>query len=64
MEIYQSFVAPSGSSYNHISIAPTLVSVSQGDTIRMEVYINNSGATKSLKAYNGTGTYLTVEVIE
>ena len=62
--VAQSFVAPSGSSYNHISIAPTLVSVSQGDTIRMGVYINNSGATKSLKAYNGTGTYLTVEVIE
>ena len=62
--VAQSFVAPSGSSYNHISVAPTLVSVSQGDTIRMGVYINNSGATKNLKAYSGSGTYLTVEVIE
>ena len=62
--IAQAFVSPPNSSYNHLSVVPIIVSVAQNDTIKMGVYINTSGSTKNLKAYNGGGTYLTVEVIE
>ena len=53
-----------GYSWNQITATSILIPVAQGDTIKMTIYHNVSGTTKKIKAYNGYGTYLTVEVID
>lgn len=53
-----------GNSWNQLTAPSILIPVVQGDTIKMTIYHNVSGTTKTIKAYNGFGTYLTVEVIE
>lgn len=53
-----------GTAWNQIAVSPILIPVIQGDTIKMTIYHNSSGTTKNIKAYNGYGTYLTVEVID
>ena len=53
-----------GTAWNQIAVSPILIPVAQGDTIKMTIYHNSSGTTKNIKAYNGYGTYLTVEVID
>lgn len=63
-EVAVSYAAPSGTGWLHIALTPVLVNVSQGDTLKLTVYINNNNSTKNIKAYNGTGTYLTVQVVE
>ena len=54
----------SGASWSQLTASPILVSVTEGDTIKMTIYHNVSNTTKTVKAYNGFGTYLTVEVID
>lgn len=61
---FQSFETPPHALYHRIVGSPIPISVSQGDTIYMKIYINQSGATKSLKSYNGQATYITVEAID
>lgn len=53
-----------GNSWNQLTAPSILIPVVQGDTIKMTIYHNVSGTTKTIKAYNGFGTYLTVEVID
>ena len=53
-----------GNSWNQMTAPPILIPVVQGDIIKMTIYHNVSGTTKNVKAYNGFGTYLTVEVID
>lgn len=62
-EISNNYEGNQGASWSQLTAAPILISVSQGDTIKMSVYHNVSGTTKNVKAYSGYGTYLTVEVI-
>lgn len=63
-EISNNYEGNPGSSWSQLTSAPILISVAEGDTIKMGIYHNSSGTTKTIKAYNGYGTYLTVEVIE
>lgn len=53
-----------GNSWNQLTAPSILIPVVQGDTIKMTIYHNVSGTTKTIKAYNGFGTYLTVEAID
>lgn len=53
-----------GNSWNQLTAPSILIPVVQGDTIKMTIYHNVSGTTKNIKAYNGYGTYLTVEAID
>ena len=63
-EISNNYEGNQGASWSQLTAAPILISVSEADTIKMTVYHNASGTTKNIKAYNGYGTYLTVEVID
>lgn len=63
-EISNNYEGNQGSSWSQLTASPILVSVAEGDTIKMSVYHNATNTTKNIKAYSGYGTYLTVEVIE
>lgn len=63
-EISQNYTTPANASFNQISATPRLLNVSQGNTIKMGVYINVANSTKNVKAYSGNATFLTVEVVE
>ena len=63
-ELSQKFYAPSSQSFANISLSPLGIDVSEGDVLSLNYYINDSGFTRTIKAYSGYGTYLTVQVIE
>ena len=62
--IAENYEGTPGNSWNQLTAPSILIPVVQGDTIKMTIYHNSSGTTKTIKAYNGYGTYLTVEVID
>ena len=53
-----------GTSWSSLVIPPIPASVTQGDTIKLSIYHNVANTTKTIRAYGGRGTYLTVEVID
>lgn len=63
-EISNNYEGNPGSSWSQLTSAPILISVTEGDIIKMGIYHNSNNTTKTIKAYNGYGTYLTVEVID
>lgn len=63
-EISKNYEGNPGSSWSQLTASPILVSVAEGDTIKMSVYHNTTNTTKNIKAYSGYGTCLTVEVID
>ncbi len=63
-EISNNYEGNQGASWSQLTASPILVSVTEGDTIKMSVYHNVTNTTKNIKAYSGYGTYLTVEEIE
>lgn len=63
-EISNNYEGNQGASWSQLTASPILVSVTEGDTIKMSIYHNSSNTTKTVKAYNGYGTYLTVEAID
>lgn len=63
-EVSNNYCSPSGAGYEKLTTSPRLLSVTSGDTIKMGIYINVANSTKQMRAYNGNGTYLTVEAID
>ena len=64
IEISNNYEGNPGSRWSQLTLAPILISVTKGDIIKMAIYHNENNTTKTIKAHNGFGTYLTVEVIE
>lgn len=63
-EISNNYEGNQGASWSQLTASPILVSVTEGDTIKMSVYHNVTNTTKNIKAYSGYGTYLTIEAID
>ena len=51
-----------GNSFSVLTINPVLLSVTEGDTIKMQIYHNVANTTKTIRSSN-IGTCLTVQVI-
>ncbi len=58
--VFNAFIVPASGSSCSLSASPFVIDVEEGDTISMSLYINNTGS-KTVLAYDGTSTYLTVQ---
>lgn len=61
--IAETFQLPAGTDFSSVFVAPIGVDVAENDVITMYLYINTNGDKKTLQAYSGHGTYLTVQAI-
>lgn len=53
-----------GTSWSSSVIPPIPANVTEGDIIKLSIYHNVANTTKTIRAYGGRGTYLTVQAIE
>lgn len=62
--IASSFEGNQGAGWCQLAITPFEISVAENDLISVNIYHNVANSTKTIKSYQGGGTYLTVQVIE
>lgn len=62
--IVSSFEGNQGAGWSQLVITPFEIPVTENDLISVNIYHNVANSTKTIKSYQGGGTYLTVQVIE